>query len=136
MSTKGPAIGGARASWSQLSSWPSKAISRGTVFRCLKAVWPYENIVDFMVVIDHDSPCGFALIVATGNKAGHILVRLPADAKVPESQALSTDWIIANWVNWIYPECPLQLVRVIDNYPSQVRIEDAALSTPRNLQIP
>ena len=106
------------------------------MFRCLKAVWPYENVVDFMVVIDRESPCGFALIVATGYKAGHILVKLPAEAKAPEAQALSTDWIIANWANWIYPECPLQLVRMIENYPSQVRIEDTALSTPCNLQMP
>ncbi|WP_429951862.1 Imm45 family immunity protein [Comamonas sediminis] len=136
MRTKGPAIGGARASWKQLSSWPSKAIFRGTVFRCLKAVWPYENVVDFMVVIYPESPCGFALIVTTGYKAGHILVQLPAAAKAADMQALSTDWIIANWTNWIYPDCPLQLVQVIESYPSQIRIEDATPSIGRNLQMP
>lgn len=135
MSTKGPAIGGAKASWSPLSSWPSQLIYRGTVFRCLKAVWPYENVVDFMVVVDHESACGFAFIVTTGYKAGHILVKLPADAKAPNAQALSTDWIIANWAHWIYPECPVECVRVIENYPSEIQVEDAALSTTRDLQM-
>ena len=136
MLTKGPVIAGVKPGWSQLSSGPSKAVFRGTVFRCLKAVWPYETVVDFMVVSDHDSPCGFALIVATGYKAGHVLVRLPAEAKAADAQALSTEWIVANWAKWIYPECPLHLVQVIENYPSEVWIEGAAPLESRDLHVP
>lgn len=123
MSTKEPEIDGANAGWCQLLSWPSKVIFRGAIFRSLKAVWPYEEVVDFMVVVDHNSPCGFSLIVSTGYKAGQILVQLPVEAKAPNEQGLATEWITANWAKWIYPECPLHLVEIIENYPPSVQVE-------------
>lgn len=135
MQTKGSAIEGVVAQWSKLLEWEPAALFRGTVFRC-KAAWPYESLVDFMLVELPNSPSGLSVIVATGYKAGLVLVHLPAEARSAGNvRALSTAWILENWSRWIYPECPAESVHVIENYPAEVRIEGAPSSPSRDLKL-
>lgn len=63
---------------------------------------------------DDDSPYG--LIVSSGYKAGLILVKLPAESISDEGHGLSTQWIINNWDEWIYPECNVAKVHILDGY--------------------
>ncbi|MBS9426010.1 hypothetical protein EAE90_20885 [Photorhabdus caribbeanensis] len=92
-----------------------KYISRGTVFR-LPATWPYEEQVDFMVFETQDDERPYGLIVSSGYKAGLILVKLPAECSLIETRGLSTQWIIDNWAKWIYPECDVSDVYVLERY--------------------
>lgn len=92
----------------------NKSISRGMVFR-LPAQWPYESFVDFMVIDFIDSH-GF--IVSSGYKAGLILVQLPEESNSTEFVGIDTKWLIDNWASWVYPECDVNDVFVIERYDS------------------
>ncbi|MEN5018917.1 Imm45 family immunity protein [Erwinia sp. Eh17-17] len=96
----------------KLVNYPGKSIRRGRIFR-LPAVWPYENIVDFMVI---DMAHTHGLVVSSGFKAGSMLIELPLESASTEGHALSTEWIINNWAKWIYPECAVEDVYIIDQY--------------------
>ena len=96
----------------KLIEYKSKYIKRGAVFR-LPAVWPYEAWVDFMVIDLFDT---HGLVVSSGHKAGLILISLPAESESTEGRALSTDWVINNWEKWIYPECNVTDVHILDEY--------------------
>jgi hypothetical protein len=98
----------------KLIEWKNKSISRGMVFR-LPAKWPYENFVDFMVV---DFSDGHGLIVSSGYKAGLILIILPNESNSNEYVGIDTQWIIDNWSNWIYPDCDVNDVYIIERYES------------------
>ncbi|MEO5968572.1 MAG: Imm45 family immunity protein [Bdellovibrionia bacterium] len=93
--------------WNNLLESKEQSISRGAVLRT-KAKYPYENEVDFMLVESSKSPSGFALMVATGYKAGLILQLLPLDAVVQRatSPVISLQWLKDNWVKWIYEVGP------------------------------
>ncbi|ETS32872.1 hypothetical protein PTE_00011 [Photorhabdus khanii NC19] len=91
------------------------ALRHGNVFR-LPAQWPYEEFVDFMVVDLSNTERPYGLIVTSGHKAGLILVKLPAECSLIETRGLSTQWIIDNWAKWIYPECDVSEVYVLERY--------------------
>lgn len=90
----------------------NKSIKRGTVFR-LPGVWPYEEWVDFMVIDLFET---HGLVVSSGHKAGLILISLPIESASIEGRALSTEWVITNWAKWIYPECNVEDVYILDGY--------------------
>ncbi|CFR30542.1 Imm45 family immunity protein [Yersinia massiliensis] len=92
-----------------------KSIYRGSVFR-LPAAWPYEELVDFMVFETQDDERPYGLIVSSGYKAGLFLVKLPIESVSDEGNGLSTEWIINNWAKWIYPECNVEDVHIIEQY--------------------
>jgi len=92
-----------------------KSISRGSIFR-LPAVWPYEAFVDFMVFETQDDERPYGLIVSSGYKAGLFLVKLPMESVSNEGNGLSTEWIVNNWANWVYPECNVEDVYIIEQY--------------------
>ncbi|WP_347114309.1 Imm45 family immunity protein [Leclercia sp. S52] len=96
----------------KLIDYKNKSIKRGTVFR-LPAVWPYEEWVDFMVIDLFET---HGLVVSSGHKAGLILISLPIESASTEGRALSTEWIITNWAKWIYPECNVENVHILDEY--------------------
>jgi len=96
----------------KLIDYKNKSIKRGTVFR-LPAVWPYEEWVDFMVIDLFET---HGLVVSSGHKAGLILISLPIESASIEGRALSTEWIITNWAKWIYPECNIEDVHILDKY--------------------
>lgn len=89
------------------------AIGRGQIFR-LSARWPYEEIVDFMVVNIPDGEFGHSLVVISGNKAGLLVVRLPVESGSSGTRGISKDWIVKNWAKWVYPDCPVENVYLYD----------------------
>lgn len=99
----------------KLIHYKKTAISRGTVFR-LPAVWPYEEWVDFMLFETQDDERPYGLIVSSGYKAGLFLVKLPNESISDEGHGVSTTWVIINWGKWIYPECNVEDVHIIEQY--------------------
>lgn len=99
----------------KLVNYSKKSIRRGRILR-LPAVWPYERIVDFMVI---DLAHTHGLVVSSGFKAGSMLVKLPLESASIEGHAVSTEWIINNWAKWIYPECDVNDVYLIDGYEAK-----------------
>ncbi|SDF95499.1 Imm45 family immunity protein [Pseudomonas thivervalensis] len=85
------------------------AVTRGQIFR-LPARWPYEEIVDFMVVDIPDDQYGHSIAVASGNKAGLLVVRLPVESRFSGTREISREWLVENWAKWIYPDCPVEKV--------------------------
>jgi len=59
----------------KLMDAPGDGLWHGNILR-LKAKWPYENVVDFMVfdTLDEERPSG--LIVTSGHKAGFIFEKI------------------------------------------------------------
>ncbi|EMD1718954.1 hypothetical protein WKS79_000463 [Providencia stuartii] len=100
----------------KLVEYVPDSISRGCVFR-FPAVWPYEQFVDLLVVNIHDDHSQHALVVSTGHKAGLLLVQLPKESECIDKIALRKEWVISNWDKWIYPECSVNDVYIMDNYP-------------------
>lgn len=90
-------------------------IARGTVFR-LPATWPYEEWVDFMLFETQDDEKPYGLIVSSGFKAGLFLVKLPIESMSDEGPGLNTHWVINNWSKWIYPECNVEDVHILEEY--------------------
>lgn len=56
------------------------------------------------------------LIVSSGNKAGLTLISLPLESCSKEGRVLSTGWVLKNWEIWIYPECNIENVYIIEQY--------------------
>lgn len=78
----------------------------GTVFR-LNAKYPYEKIVDFMLVQYPDAESGFALIVTSGHKSGLMVVVLPVESLYKsDAHVISAKWLMENWKKWVYEEGP------------------------------
>ncbi|RCW20215.1 immunity protein 45 of polymorphic toxin system [Ciceribacter lividus] len=92
------------------------ALPRGTVFR-LKGRHPYEESVDFMLVLDEAWANPLVLVVATGYSAGHVVVSLPPECMLEGTVMLSTAWLLENWSKWVYPDCAVEDVHYLQNYP-------------------
>lgn len=88
-------------------------LPRGTIIR-MAAAYPYEDIVDFMVVVNFVADSGMSLLVASGYKAGLTRVRLPKESGDP---SISVLWLKENWHHWVYPEFPVEGVWIAENYP-------------------
>ena len=86
---------------------------RGTILR-FKGKYPFEEIVDFMLV---DIPCvesGFALICISGYYAGATECYLPKEAKSVNAHSISRSWLVENWTKWGYSECPINDVFILN----------------------
>jgi hypothetical protein len=95
------------------------AIFHGAVLRC-KGNWPYEEIVDFLVVNNHDQDRGMSLVVSSGHKAGLPLVVLPKESETGHdnyADYINVDWLKNNWTEWIYPDCDVMDVYISAGYP-------------------
>lgn len=107
-------------SWHKLVHLASDdAIFHGAVIRC-KGRWPYEDIVDFLVVNNHDRERGMSLVVSSGYKAGLPLVVLPKESETGHDNRadyISVDWLKNNWTEWVYPDCDVMDVYVSTGYP-------------------
>jgi len=99
----------------KLIDYEETAISRGTIFR-LPATWPYEEWVDFMLFETQDDERPYGLMISSGYKAGLFLVKLPIESVSDEGYGLSTKWVINNWAKWIYQECNVEDVHILDEY--------------------
>lgn len=81
----------------KLVEYEFESISRGAVFR-FPSSWPYEDVVDLLVVDVPDKNFAHALVISTGCKAGLTLVRLPVEARSEVGVVgLSKSWVIRNW---------------------------------------
>lgn len=93
-------------------------ICRGAIFRG-KGSRPYEELVDFMSVETAEAARPLGMMVATGYSAGHTFLHLPLEALVSRDKAISTAWLKGNWMQWVYPECPVEEVLFIERYVIQ-----------------
>ena len=96
-----------------------KELWRGTIFR-FNGKYPFENIVDFMLVDIPYVESSFALICISGYYAGACECCLPKEAKNAGTHSISTDWLIKNWNKWVYSECSVNDVLVLE---AQVPLE-------------
>ena len=104
--------------WLPLLDCKEKQFPRSIVFR-FPAEYPFEDIVDFMLIEDFDAPIKLKLICSTGYHAGQTELIFPEEAAHP-SGGLSVEWVVSNWKKWIYPNCDIQDVVYIEQYPSGV----------------
>ena len=96
----------------RLDAIGDRPLPPGTILR-FPAAWPYEDVVDFMVVA---FPSGCGLVVTTGYKAGLIVVILPAEAMPQGCIALSAAWLARNWTTWVWPAGNAADVRLLPSY--------------------
>ncbi|TBU77363.1 Imm45 family immunity protein [Pseudomonas daroniae] len=106
----------ASMNWRSLIKTNEESFGRGTVFR-FPAKHPFESVVDFMIIEDHNPPSFCKLICASGYHAGQTELVLPAEAR-HLSGGVSTVWLQNNWSKWVYPDCALESIHYIDCYPS------------------
>jgi hypothetical protein len=101
----------------KLTKHPEGTASNGTILR-FPAKWPYENVVDLMLISIPDDESEFGLVVTTGQKAGLLLVKLPKECESQLGRGVRIEWLISNWDKWIYPECNVSEVHVLEHYPA------------------
>ncbi|GHU03338.1 hypothetical protein FACS1894158_01540 [Betaproteobacteria bacterium] len=102
--------------WQALIYASEESFSRGTVFR-FPAEYPFEPIVDFMMIEDHDSPAFYKLICSSGYHAGQTELVFPIEAK-HSSGGISVEWLKSNWSKWIYANCAMENIQYMGCYPS------------------
>ncbi|QQB36309.1 hypothetical protein I6I07_06765 [Achromobacter deleyi] len=98
----------------KLVDFRGDALYRGNVLR-MPAKFPYEDYVDFMIFMTKAADRPHGLIVTSGYKAGLVLVYLPKECGYSEG-GVSRDWIISNWDKWVYPDCNVKDVYLIEGY--------------------
>ncbi len=120
--------------WVRLLDVPDGlAIGRGALLRCGVAEYPYESVVDFMVVERAEGASGVKLMVATGHKAGATRQVLPEAACWQGHQyAIDSGWLKANWAEWVYPECPVEQVWFLAQVPAPT-VPTPGQSAPRTV---
>lgn len=89
-----------------------EGLGAGAIFR-FKGKYPFEEVVDFMLVYNPGSESRYMLICASGYYTGETELMLPKEAKNENEVSISTSWLIKNWNKWIYPHCPVQDVLLI-----------------------
>lgn len=104
----------------KLLDYTVEVFHRGSVFRA-RGKYPYEETVDFMVFETLEEDRRFGLMVTTGYKAGLRLVHLPAESN-EGTLGLSKEWVIANWAEWIYPDCDVSQVIVFEGYEPGISV--------------
>ena len=68
--------------------------------------------------LSRQDSAAIAIIVATGYSAGHVVVYLPPECIHEGTIMLSTAWLLDNWSTWVYPECAVEDVYYLRNYPT------------------
>lgn len=92
----------------------AETLFRGTVFRCI-GKYPFENIVDFMLVeYPDDMSSGYAIYCISGYHAGCVEVVLPLKAVSQYNRGISVKWLMENWNEWVYPDCPIINVEIFE----------------------
>ncbi len=98
----------------QLIKHIEKELWRGTILR-FKGQYPFEEIVDFMLICYPSCESGFALTCISGYCAGNLELCLPEEAVNDFNSSISTQWVIDNWNKWIYDGCTINDVWFIEN---------------------
>lgn len=95
----------------------------GTIFR-FPAHLPFEPIVDFMLYFDVHSESGFSLVCTSGGKAGNYEGWLPKTALASGNvKAVSRNWLIKNWQDWIYPHTSIDDILMLAHYPEPISVK-------------
>jgi hypothetical protein len=106
--------------WSLLDNNTDDHLWLGTVFR-MPGLYPFEEIVDFMLITDSSSESGFSLICTTGYKAGHFECALPKEALASgPAHAIDRTWLIQHWLSHIYPDTDVSKICICNGYPVNV----------------
>lgn len=97
-------------SWQLLIESRLEVLDRGSVLK-FPAGYPFENEVVLMVCEEPESAgLGRALMAITGYKAGincHVI--FPRELMI---SGLKRNWLVQNWINWVYPEGDVRKVLV------------------------
>ncbi|WP_071873546.1 Imm45 family immunity protein [Atopomonas hussainii] len=101
--------------WHTLTTCTNDSFGRGTVFR-FPTKHPFEEIVDFMIIEESESPSSYKLICSSGYHSGQTELVFPAEA-AHKAGGISAAWLRDNWSLWIYPECEATSVEYINYYP-------------------
>lgn len=88
----------------------SAPIRIGQRFRC-KGKYPYEDVVDFMVIKSLKDASSRQLLVVSGFMAGRVHCDIPNEA-VNDWGAIDRTWMIEHWPT-IYSDCPVEDVWVM-----------------------
>lgn len=89
----------------------------GTVFR-FPAQFPFEDVVDFMLIFDTHSESGFSLVCSSGSEAGNLEYRFPKSACAEGNvRAISKTWLIENWLNHVYADTHVKDIYILVHYP-------------------
>ena len=107
--------------WQPLATCQKDSFGRGAVFR-FPALAPFEKVVDFMIIEEHESPTFYKLICTSGYHAGQTELVFPAEAK-HETGGVSVAWLKKNWSVWVYAECEVSNVHYVDCYPPDHGVE-------------
>lgn len=108
-----------KAGSTNLLKYKKKYIIPGNVLR-FPATYPYEDIVEMMIVDNYCEDWPYNLLVTTGYKAGHILKSFDktwCHAKPGHKQAILKDLLTERW-HTIYPDCDVSDVMIIEHYVS------------------
>lgn len=100
----------------KLVDWRDGDLGSGCVFR-FPGQWPHEAVVDLLLVTLHQDGRAFGLVVATGHKAGSVLVVLPSECESSTSRGVKHEWLVENWSTWVYPDCAVKDVWLMRRYP-------------------
>lgn len=84
-----------------LIDYPEKTIFRGAVFR-FPAMFPYEDVVEFLVCEQNDENSGFGLMVISGYKSGLVANVLPRESLSADGMGIDVEWLKKNWCKWVY----------------------------------
>lgn len=102
------------------SLWP------GNVLR-FPGRYPYEDLVDFMVFDIPASERAYGLIVTSGYKAGSVVVHFPKES-FSEQGGINKEWVVVNWGGWVYGECDVSEVYLIERYEAvPVQVENRGI---------
>lgn len=104
--------------WMKLSETKCISMFAGSIFR-FPAKYPYEDFVDYMLVLDNSiANPHLKLVVTTGYKSGsvNIICVFPKEAYVGGAIAISSEWLKRNWSEWIYPDCEVEDVYISTGY--------------------
>lgn len=90
-------------------------LPRGTVLRVPSHDRLYGEYIDLMFFLPDDG--GGAMVITTGPKAGHVVVRVPDQAFAPATRMIAMEWLKENWREWIWPDCDFEEVVIVGRYP-------------------
>ena len=112
--------------WQDFRGLQRPVVTRGTLFR-FPAKWPYEDVVEFMLILTPWADSNYGFVVSSGYKSGHLGSMLPYEANInvykPGSNwdAISTEWLQKNWRKWVY-DVPTSKVKVSIGHPPKPRL--------------
>ena len=108
--------------WTRLSDVNEGVnFKRGTIFR-FRGRYPYEDIVDFMLIAPQPEDQRMGIVVTTGYSAGSIVVYPPAESRPGNLESMKASWLKQNWTNWIKADSRREEVMVLDGQLSPVDI--------------